>query len=662
VPEQMHGTPRRRRAGSDRLFPLASTTGPGGGASSQPVATVHGWRGRLDPRTGWLLVLLLVCGVAALHAGLVAGHYVVGSFDDDGHYLALAKAFATGKGYVDTSAPGAPIESLYPPGYPLVIAPLVWLFSAAVLPLRLLSAAAFVGCIPMLDILLRRRRIRPVVRTAVLLLFALNPVGATFATEVMPESVFLLIFLTVLVALPRWESDRRILTWSGAAVLVGAPALLLFKAAGLPMLIGVGLWLLLRRHWRKLAALIASSVLLVSPLVIARMLAGPVVGTRYTDAYRITGGLLPTLWHHSVAYVNDAIPATLVPTSGVNLLGHSIALDAALAAVRFTAAPLVAIGCWRWLRQERDVSATIIPLYLVETLLFPYINERRVILVLPWVVTWYVLGWVTVVRAVGRTRPVATRRFAAPAIAALPALAVVGLLVWQLPRDYLLRLGETTPAARGSGYVAALRAVTPPGWSIATGYRWTIADLTGRTASNAVHFSFDCPPSGPPGDIPTLRTDLSQQHVSTVLDAILKFPGAIDNACLFGTMQRAPWAVPVYTGSDASTVFVLLGAGTPRPGLTVAARIPADVPATVRLPNEAEVRELSVELVGSAADVSFQLRRPDGRWTTVAADSSGGVPALFDAAVPPGTRATAVRVVGADSGSLRNLVVLASGG
>src|SRR3954449_7622643 len=229
-------------------------------------------------RYGTLAAVVL----AAVHVGLVAGHYVVGSFDDDGHYLALAKAFADGKGYVDTSMPGSPVESLYPPGYPLLITPLVWLFGSAVWPLRLLSAIAFLGCFPLLDRLLRRHPVPTGVRMATLVLFALNPTIATFGSEVMPETVFLLVLLAVLLALPRWEEEARVLSWSGVVVAVGAPYLFLLKTAGLPMLAGVLVWLLLRRRWRRVAVTAAVSAVMLAPLVLARLAsAGPVVGTRY---------------------------------------------------------------------------------------------------------------------------------------------------------------------------------------------------------------------------------------------------------------------------------------------------------------------------------------------------------------------------------------------
>src|SRR3954451_24458876 len=131
-------------------------------------------RGRLPARAeqtpAWArYAVLAAIALAAVHVGLVAGHYVVGSFDDDGHYLALAKAFVHGKGYVDTSIPGSPVETLYPPGYPLLLVPLVWVAGSVVWPLRVLSALAYLGCFPLLDRLLRRHSVRPATRVASLL-------------------------------------------------------------------------------------------------------------------------------------------------------------------------------------------------------------------------------------------------------------------------------------------------------------------------------------------------------------------------------------------------------------------------------------------------------------------------------------------------------------
>ena len=59
---------------------------------------------------------------------------------------------------------------------------------------------------------------------------------------------------------------------------------------------------------------------------------------------------------------------------------------------------------WRWSAPwygraaHRDAAIVIVPVYLAETLLWPYVNERRVILVLPVLAAWYVLG----AKAIGR--------------------------------------------------------------------------------------------------------------------------------------------------------------------------------------------------------------------------------------------------------------------
>jgi hypothetical protein len=397
---------------------------------------------------------------------------------------------------------------------------------------------------------------------------------------------------------------------------------------------------------------------MIAPVVIARLVAGPVVGTRYTSEYHLSGALLPAIWHGAEHYVTDAVPATLVPTLGAKLLGHGAVLDALLNGLRYSAALFVVVGWGVWLRKRVDVSIVVVPLYLAETLPFPFINERRVILILPWVVAWYVAGWSAAVRALVRRRPVMAPTWQPPLAAAVPAVAVLALLVWQLPRDYLLRLGETTPAARGSGYVAALREMTPPGWSIATGYRWTMADLTGRTATNTAHFTFRCPAPDQPGDTHRLRTVLTSERVATLLDAALKWPGAMDDSCILRTVSTADWAVPVYTGTDISTVFVLIGPGTPRAGLAVAADRPTPATPVVDLGVPMQVRELSVEVAGPSTGARLELRA-GGRWQPVPTTTSGGSPELLHAQLPTPLLATAARVVGADDAMLRDFVVLA---
>ena len=54
----------------------------------------------------------------------------VGVWVDDGHYVILARALATGEGYRYLNLPGAPFATHFPPGYPAFLAVLTRLVPA----------------------------------------------------------------------------------------------------------------------------------------------------------------------------------------------------------------------------------------------------------------------------------------------------------------------------------------------------------------------------------------------------------------------------------------------------------------------------------------------------------------------------------------------------
>ena len=70
----------------------------------------------------WYAAITAAIVIAAVIAAI--GPYPVGVFYDDGIYLVLAKALATGEGYRYLNIPGTPAATHYPPGYPIVLAAL----------------------------------------------------------------------------------------------------------------------------------------------------------------------------------------------------------------------------------------------------------------------------------------------------------------------------------------------------------------------------------------------------------------------------------------------------------------------------------------------------------------------------------------------------------
>ncbi len=603
-----------------------------------------------------------------MHVALVAPHYFVGSFDDDAGYVLAARALLAGQGLTGHLTSGGAVAAVYPPGYSALLAPLVWLWPHTFLPLRLLSTVCYAALFPLTWIYLGRRRIGERTRAVVLVVLALGPPLATYGSMVMAEMPFLVLLLALLILVDRWEAQDRLLTRAGLGVVVTAAALVWCKEAGIGLVAGLVLWLLLRgRSARRKAALVAVGVAaLLAPVVVARLATGvPVAGARYSQELGgfYQGGLLDRLIHvapHALwQLLSTALPATLVPyLSPLPIHGHAPDLWKALS---WQVTVLTVIGAFVWARRHRDAAVVLVPVYLAETLLWPYINERRVILVLPVLVAWYGLGAKTVWDAF---RPGAHRlgwlRVVRPATAgALAVVAVVAPLAAQLPRDYLLDAGQSTSHFEGSRYAGILARLGSPTDVVETDYLYSTALFTGHLTTGAAFTAtlFDC---YVPGALAAIGTD----NAGYLLVGDLNKPGYLDSPCLYGAATSSPWAVPLlHTSRDDATVFELIGPGTGHPDLrdvTGAASVveqtaPGPAPATIftwRWPHLEPVSQVTVGAAGSSGTtaVAVQLQAADGSWNTAAraassvGDGRGAAPYLL-ATLPAGTEGRALRVV-----------------
>jgi hypothetical protein len=156
-----------------------------------------------------LLAAALVCAVAA---SLVAP-YPVGIFHDDGVYLVLAKALASGNGYRYLHLPGAPLATHYPPGYPLLLA-LLWTLAPhfpSNLTIILLANAALLGLVAWgsARYLIDRLEWPSLAATAFALVATLSLPLIQLATLVMSEVLFLALLFPVLTQAERAITPPR---------------------------------------------------------------------------------------------------------------------------------------------------------------------------------------------------------------------------------------------------------------------------------------------------------------------------------------------------------------------------------------------------------------------------------------------------------------------
>jgi hypothetical protein len=303
--------------------------------------------------------------VAAVVAAILIAHVVLAWWSrppgiltgqDDAQYLALAQSLRQG-GYYETFRIDNPIHSLYPPGYPLLLA--VWgglfgdRFDTLVASSVLLSAASLLLWFAAL-----RRRFPVAVAGSAQVLLALNPDLIEMASTVRSEIGYL--FWTVLawylIGADREPAARvagRARTgWGGAAAIVAT----MTRIVGVTMLLALIADWLSRRRWRTAAGLALGALVPVGGwLVWTSVAPDQYVGMSY--AADLAAGLTDRPWvtplpgripDHLLFYSQTFLRAIGVP----NLPGTAV--ESAAALILLGAA--LAVGWWALLQTWRALA------------------------------------------------------------------------------------------------------------------------------------------------------------------------------------------------------------------------------------------------------------------------------------------------------------------
>jgi hypothetical protein len=306
-------------------------------------------------------------------------------------------------------------------------------------------------------------------------------------------------------------------------------------------------------------------------------------------------------------------------------------------------------------RREAATVATLV--YLAETLVYPYINERRLILVLPVVLAWYVAGAGTLLRGTGALaarhgRPVRAQR----PLAVLGALLLVVPLAWQFDRHYILERGADSGRPVGSAYLGFVAAATRPGEVVETPYVWTTSLATGRPVAGTMWFLPD-PADCTPGH---LQDAALRDRAGIAVDAAWNGPPPVLD-CQVPVLDAAPWAVRLYAdAATGATVWQFVGPGTVDPGLADAVTGPGTAGVeggattlTWSWGTPRPLTQLTADAVaagaGGTASAALEWRDPSGAWHRAACapgavGPGAGTPWLVWRPAVPVT-ATAVRAV-----------------
>ncbi len=665
---------------------------------------------------GWLVPLAL----QVAHTIAVAPTYHVGSFDDDANYLMAAHVLASGGWLTSTMPSGATVVANYLPGYPLLLVPLVWLFGSALWAPRVLSGLLVAGLYPLLWAWMGRRGLGPWQRTAVLVLLAINTVLATYSTMVMAEAAFLVVFVLTLFALDRWAVHPG---WLNAAVVVVLMAgLVWLKEAGIGLVVGLVAFQLWHRRWWRAAGVGGGVGALLLPGLVARWATGgSTVGDRYASeiANPGQGGLvrqvLSEVHQDAWSYLHSTLRQSVLP-EGSPLPAHG-PVHTLITVVGVSVPVLVILGAVVWYRRHPRAESWMLWAYFAETLAYPFTNQRRVVLVLPLVTIWFVVG----AAAVGRwALALRGRELSRAAVSAGLAGAVLFAGVPTaagFTKNYQWPVGQKSSEFARSPAISLLKAVGTPDAVVETDYRGAVAYFTGhRTAWTAFTTTTPYGPFGPENNgncrLPVVETALRDDGAKFLMVGDVNSPGLMDSPCLLGLASSLSTAQPLgavrllSTSHDQTSVFELLGPGSSQPQLSdwtagvapfssqsgpgagrarvvpLARNGQGDVGGTGYVgrgnrgrvdftwywPRPMPISQLSVGSVTGAtaiSSVTVSIETTAHAWTVVASapgpvGDTGAVPYLL-AKLPPGTAALGLRVSAETSGGAEVTYVNAIG-
>lgn len=617
-------------------------------------------------RRRWLPVGLVVGAtlLGILHAALVGQKYYFGSYYDDAHYVLLGRALLGGHGFVDLTSAAPPYELTYPPAYPGMLAAIMHFAGQSNwFALRAFSACCFLALIVVTFCYARRRGSTLVVATISAVLLAVNPVAGGFGTMVMAEMPFVLVLMIVMLLMDRWErGGAGAIPW-GFVALVAATALIYIKSAGVAIIPAMVVYLATRRQWRKAAWAFVVPSLLYAPMLMLRVgEGGSLLGDGYSGQLHDHGFLasLPSRFAGGLRSYADHVASDGVLGSSANLhLGSMPApIHALLVDVQYAVLPLAVLGFAISARRHSDLATAFVPVYLLETLAYPYINERRIILIVPLVLHWIAvaLEWigelvVAAVRRRGSSRPHIRR----PAGAVLTGVLAAILVLPQLPQlglDFRSTPGHNTIEPTTAGSLAILRDLRPADGIVASEYDYTATVVTGKYSRRIV------------GACPVRWTSaqttayLHRLHATFATFGVYTKYGAMDwySRCLVSGLDYLHrTSVRLYrNAAQQSVTFELIGRGSRLPHVTdlAAQRLPRvrsgtgtlrDEPRMVRGDNAGKylslrtgrghqarvvwgvkapgvVRQLSISAAGGKVPpkrIVVSLRDTRGKWTAV---------------------------------------------
>lgn len=201
-------------------------------------------------------LVLLLAGVVLALLWLWQVHPYLNVANDAGRYMILGKSLATTGDLRLINEPLQPRDTLYPPGFPLLLAACLKLTGrepgGIVLLVKFLQLVFLLASLPLLARLLEKAQCKPITVYAGVWIAALCPAYGDYGTEIMAEAPFLLLCLASVVLVERdlrQETDSKPAVWKRILALILAAIAFMVRSAGIALLLVQAVW-----FWKRFGA------------------------------------------------------------------------------------------------------------------------------------------------------------------------------------------------------------------------------------------------------------------------------------------------------------------------------------------------------------------------------------------------------------------------
>ncbi len=276
---------------------------------------------------------------------------------DTSQYYIYATSLAQGEGYTELGTLGHPPTNGFPPGYPLLMAPLR-LMTDSIIAQKILNGFMLLGAVILLFLFLRRIVPQRLALTAVLVAL-LNYRVLQFASIMMSETSYLLFSALAFWLLYRFDTYNKHRPWWKnpyfylTVLTVGYGYMI--RTQGITLVAGIVVWMFCIGKWREAIGFAAGFLLTTLPWEIRNHLVG-LGSSRYLDqvlavnVWQLDAGnvsfreLIERSFETLQMLVTKAIPDTVTPYLDVD---YGVAATFGEWAVGLIMIAIILFGYWR---------------------------------------------------------------------------------------------------------------------------------------------------------------------------------------------------------------------------------------------------------------------------------------------------------------------------